>query len=832
MNAVKELIENSLDAGADRISIIVQVPSNSSSTETSAGLFSIQVTDNGSGIDKEDLGLLCERHATSKLEKVDDLRSVGTFGFRGEALASCAQVARVEVITRSRNDYGEVAWKASYIGGKLVGEPTPLAGNYGTTVNVKDLFYANRVRREGLLNSSEEYQKIVQVIQSYALNQSRKCAFSLSRRRDRLEIQSNLGEGVEELVKKFWTDELGGALLPFEINREGNLGIEGESGGWASRTTFHKLKSAIVMIFLNGRLIDHAVLRRSILQAFAAHLPTSPPAFPFIYLRLNLKGNRVDVNVHPSKRQVFFLDEGEVIGKVIEGLDTQILRKQYETQSFKPILINKEKDKVVDCGGVRKVTSHEKFNEDGRMSRSVIPKISCLYPSQRVLTDSTNHRIDRFLYHAQTPQAESKPLKSLETINSGSGWSPLGRVNVTQKTLERAHLNSTVQKTENHISCQESETMVNSLNSSNSIQTTNSQSSVQSVQSQSSIITLDSENMSSESVILSPLLPLTDETATATIIEISKSSVIDGNSNSIIDDRITRMDEKSNAQLSKLLKDSLVVGLVDSKWALLQSGTNLVLCDMHRLNYELFYSLLMNLNFKTGREEKFQLDFRVEEAFEAEIRVEAVGVFREQTEFLREECGILLSFDSGRNDDNNNNFYNTNDDNYNVNNTYNYNDNTNISTDHSNNVNDNTNIPTDHLILKALPVVLNGQKCPQSKHIKIFLQRLCLVPDYSRTAVEKEETVEEVLKELGMLYGTIDDGDGKDVDDDWEQYLKHVVLPGYRDSRARFTMNDGFKMEKQISDVADIIDNNKNMINPPLQIITNTETLYKSFERC
>ena len=104
---MKELIENSLDAGADRISVQVQVPSNSSSAETSAGLFSIQVTDNGSGIFRADLELLCERHATSKLVSVGDLRDVGTFGFRGEALASCSQVGRVEVVTRSREEQSE-----------------------------------------------------------------------------------------------------------------------------------------------------------------------------------------------------------------------------------------------------------------------------------------------------------------------------------------------------------------------------------------------------------------------------------------------------------------------------------------------------------------------------------------------------------------------------------------------------------------------------------------------------------------------------------------------------------------------------------------------------
>lgn len=138
MNAVKELLENSLDAGADRITIYVQVPvgNGNQANEMSTSLFSIQVTDNGCGIEREDFGMLCERHATSKLRHVEDLREVSTFGFRGEALASCSQVARVEVISKSRGSKDEVSWKANYAGGKICGEPTPIAGNFGTILHV------------------------------------------------------------------------------------------------------------------------------------------------------------------------------------------------------------------------------------------------------------------------------------------------------------------------------------------------------------------------------------------------------------------------------------------------------------------------------------------------------------------------------------------------------------------------------------------------------------------------------------------------------------------------------------------------------------------------
>ncbi len=129
-------MENSLDAGATRIAISIEVPA----TGSECGLFSVSVSDNGHGIWRDDLALLCERHATSKLGSVAELTGVQTFGFRGEALASCAQVARVEVVTRRKEvacSEEVVAWRAHYLQGKLQSAPEAIAGNPGTTIQVK-----------------------------------------------------------------------------------------------------------------------------------------------------------------------------------------------------------------------------------------------------------------------------------------------------------------------------------------------------------------------------------------------------------------------------------------------------------------------------------------------------------------------------------------------------------------------------------------------------------------------------------------------------------------------------------------------------------------------
>ena len=761
MNAVKELIENSLDAGANRISVHVQVPAASSSTETSAGLFSIQVTDNGGGISKADLELLCERHATSKLTCVGDLRAVGTFGFRGEALASCSQVARVEVVTRSREDSEEVAWKATYLAGKLTGEPIPLAGNFGTIINVKDLFYGNRVRREALLNSSEEFQKIYQVIQAYALNQAGKCAFALSKRRDRMEVQTLLTDGVVAVVKNLWGEELGGALLPFEIKTDEKLGIEEGSGGWATRTTFHKLKSPQVIIFLNGRLIEHATLRRAVLQAFAMHLPTSPPAHPFIYLCLRVKGSRVDVNVHPSKKQVYFLDEGEIVGRVVEAIEEGVLRKQYETQNLKPIVIESgemKRAKTVEStdsnrnNGVASKPPQKTTPTPSTNTPATIPKISNLYPSQRVLTDNKNHRIDTFLYHSSQSQTSK--------IDGGmvSGWSTLGRVRSSKDDVVK--LNERVSPLISGIPMISGDSVSSPLMNKELPSSPLISEPIKNGSSQEMSIILDSQ---SSTTMDSALSIINDSSAITSSLLISASFNSQEHSQ-------PELLGKANDQLCKLLRESLVVGLIDSKWCLLQSGTNLMLCDMDRLNFELFYSLVGQKCF--DKERVFEIEeMRVRGVFDdEEIGREGEELLKGQVKFLSDEFGIKFEKDF------------------------------------------------DGLVLKEMPIVITGQRRPSKKHLSTFIQRLCLVPDYDNRNVAWRQ----VAEEMATVYGLVD---GEEWND-WEEYVRHVVLPAYRDSRARYTLRDEFRYDGDQDNINDIT------VLPPLQIITNTETLYKSFERC
>lgn len=165
VNALKELIENCVDAGATSVDIVAK----------DGGLKLLQITDNGCGINKEDLPILCERHTTSKLKEFEDLQSIGTYGFRGEALASISHVAHLTVTTKTRDS--DRAWRAVYADGKLVpakpgqsADPKPVAGRNGTQLTVEDLFYNMPNRLRAFRSPSDEYQKILDVVGRYAVH--------------------------------------------------------------------------------------------------------------------------------------------------------------------------------------------------------------------------------------------------------------------------------------------------------------------------------------------------------------------------------------------------------------------------------------------------------------------------------------------------------------------------------------------------------------------------------------------------------------------------------------------------------------------------------------
>lgn len=329
-NAVKELLENSLDAGATNINIVVK----------DGGLKMLQITDNGCGIAKEDLPLACERFATSKLRKYEDLESIATHGFRGEALASVSHVAHVTITTKTAAS--NCAWKASYADGKLIApkpgaaaEPKPCAGNDGTQILVEDLFFNMPMRLKAIKQPAEEYNRILEVVTRYAVHNAGRVALSLKKigSSDPDVSTVNRASKVDNIRALF------GAGVARELLEIGcdSPHFEFQCSGYISNPNFNMKKMTFVL-FINNRLVESSTLKRAIESVYSTFLPKN--THPFAYVSLTINPHNVDVNVHPTKREVQFLHEDAIVGLLVDEIGKKLASaagsRTYSTKALAP----------------------------------------------------------------------------------------------------------------------------------------------------------------------------------------------------------------------------------------------------------------------------------------------------------------------------------------------------------------------------------------------------------------------------------------------------------------------------------------------------------------
>ena len=294
---VKELVENSLDAGATRIEVEFR----------HGGRSYIRVEDNGSGMTKDDALLSLERHATSKLVETADLDRLGTFGFRGEAVPSIASVSHFELQTRPAAGPGT---EVVINGGKLVHvRECGLAP--GTRITVSHLFNSVPARRKFLKSDATESAHIIQTVRLYALA-CPATAFTLVED-GRVLFQSPVCSTLAERVAEIFGRQLAADLLPVELAETGLklTGLIGQPG--VSRATRHEM-----LVFVNRRPVDSRTLNYALIESYATSLAKG--RYPVAVLFLDLDPAAVDVNVHPAKREVRFRSEGTVRGFVIRAV--------------------------------------------------------------------------------------------------------------------------------------------------------------------------------------------------------------------------------------------------------------------------------------------------------------------------------------------------------------------------------------------------------------------------------------------------------------------------------------------------------------------------------
>ena len=303
-SVVKELVENALDAGAHRIDVLTD----------GGGRRLIRVTDDGEGMTRADLALAVDRHATSKL-KGDDLLAIDTLGFRGEALPSIGAVARLTITTRHKSE--PHAWTIIVDAGEK-SAVKPAALGQGTSVEVRDLFYATPARLKFLKTDRSEAEAVREVVRRLAMSRP-DVAFTLAGE-ERAPV--TWGAANDELAR------LGDVLGPdFRANavavdaeREG-VRVE----GFAGLPTLSRANSLGQYLFVNGRPVRDKLLVGAVRGAYADYLPRD--RHPLLALFVTLDAREVDVNVHPAKTEVRFRDGGLVRGLIVRALKEALARE-------------------------------------------------------------------------------------------------------------------------------------------------------------------------------------------------------------------------------------------------------------------------------------------------------------------------------------------------------------------------------------------------------------------------------------------------------------------------------------------------------------------------
>ncbi len=284
-SVVKELMENAIDAGSDDIELIIK----------DAGKTLIQVTDNGAGMSETDARMSIERHATSKIRKADDLFSIHTMGFRGEALASVAAISHLDILSRRTSD--EMATLLR-IEGSEVKEQQPSAAATGTTIRVKNLFYNVPARRNFLKSENAEYRHILEEFQRITLVYP-EIRFSL------IHNQSPVYKLDKTSLKKRVVDVFGASFNKKIVPIQSETSMA-KITGYIGKPEYARKKRGEQYFFVNKRFIRHPYFHHAVNKAFQELLPEG--YYPTYFIFFEVPPERIDINIHPTKTEVNFQD--------------------------------------------------------------------------------------------------------------------------------------------------------------------------------------------------------------------------------------------------------------------------------------------------------------------------------------------------------------------------------------------------------------------------------------------------------------------------------------------------------------------------------------------
>ncbi|EAL63764.1 MutL DNA mismatch repair protein [Dictyostelium discoideum AX4] len=434
-NALKELLENCLDAKSTTITVTVK----------DGGMKFLQIQDNGSGIRLEDMGIVCERFTTSKLTKFEDLRSIQSFGFRGEALSSISHVSHLKILTKTADS--PCAYRACYLNGKLTppspneqsSDPKPCAGVNGTQITVEDLFFNTPSRKNVLKNTVDEHSRIVLLMKKYAINNPT-VSFILKKQGDPTpEVHTSGGQNSleKDVIGSLYGTDLSKELKIITIdpnnpnpNNDDDDNISGSQiknsnlnrldftmKGFFSSTNYNSKKINFIL-FINGRLVDSKNLKTGLEQVYSKYLPKG--THPFMFIRLLVPPKNIDVNIHPTKSEVKILHEEQIIEFIQQKVDQELSissnSKTFSTQILLPgfdqdnVSSSQKKQKNSQSSSTQTKSTNNNNNPTSR-------KEPIEYAKDKIRSDSKSQTLDAFL----NPMDYNNNNDSSIDDNDGSG---------------------------------------------------------------------------------------------------------------------------------------------------------------------------------------------------------------------------------------------------------------------------------------------------------------------------------------------------------------------------------------------------------------------------
>ncbi len=409
---VKELVENSLDAGSNKIFVEIE----------EGGKNLIRVTDDGSGMTKEDAALSVKKHATSKLGGISDLFNIATLGFRGEALAAISSVSRFELITKT--DYAMEGTKVKVEDGEVNIES--VACPKGTTIVAKDLFYNTPARKKHLRTRTAEAGKILDIITKYALANPL-IYFRLVIDGKQALNSPNTASMLNNIVDVYGND-LAKELIEVDYSDESQ-----SIKGFISKPSFSRSDKDLMNIFINGRYVKNKTILDAVYDSY--HTLLHGQRYPFAMLHINLDPKKLDVNIHPNKLKIKIEEEGRLYEKIFD-----VIRETLKSNDILSSAKDEKKDdstqRSLDANGDGNVKAKDEVSEAIKEQKSEDRKYPVQEDKQNTMNESLQSSSEvKSEMASGYVEGESRTEKGSGHESTGEAMTKNDSSNETESTL-------------------------------------------------------------------------------------------------------------------------------------------------------------------------------------------------------------------------------------------------------------------------------------------------------------------------------------------------------------------------------------------------------------